>query len=127
MRYRYVLLLLVSFVFACPTLPGAWAQEPDVSLTRIGGTYNVCCMTADDNDLGVLCFARTDVTPPDPLACVMTPAGNTKVCKLLTIARTTFDDADIRCQAIDLELNESEWSENKGLVDFTPPGRPHIK
>lgn len=126
---RTLFLLSVGlFVATCGAPPPAFPQtiHPDVQLIRTAGAYKTCCMTPADLDLSLLCYERTDLMPAEDLGCFPALAPDTKHCYELTVSRTTFIDAEIRCYVEDKDQNKSELSDNKGDVDFTPPGKAHV-
>jgi hypothetical protein len=45
----------------------------------------------------------------------------------ITVQHTANDDAEIKCYVIDTEANISDYSDNSGIIDFTKPGKGHIK
>lgn len=106
----------------------AIAQEPlaDVDLKRVGAKFVITCVAPPDTDLFELCFARTDLEDGIiELGCTATSANaETKV--EVSVQKTVFVDARVRCYAVDLTGNVGDMSENAGIIDFTPPGRGRI-
>ncbi len=103
------------------------APQPDIPLAREGATYTIGCQPVEPIDkMNQACAVRTDLTEPVELGCVdhttLEPAVIT-----VTVQRTPHQDAFIRCYVTDSEGNVSEISDNAGVADFTPPGRPHVK
>jgi hypothetical protein len=109
----------------------AWAQTPaptpDVPLDRQGSVYNFRCQPVEPIDnMNQMCAVRTDQTEPVELGCV--PATTLDIVDMeVTIDRTPHQDAYIRCYATDTQGNVSDYSENAGIADFTPPGKPVVK
>ena len=123
-----VLILLLTVVFT------ATAQEPDVPLGKIAGVYNAGCLVDPiDTDVVEGCFVRADSAPVDELGCTSTVstraddvAAGTVYRMDFTVQQTMFDDAEIRCYLRDAEF-PSAYSDNAGLIDFTPPGKGLIR
>jgi len=131
MRFRLVGLLLFFAIALSLFWWGdlAYSQEPrpDVPLDRVAGLYPITCIAPSDLDLAEICFVRADL--PDQvleLGCVPALADQAATLEV-TIERTPHIDAEVRCYATDTSANLSDYSENAGTVDFTPPGRPRVK
>jgi hypothetical protein len=104
------------------------APFPDVPLSKIGGVYNIGCVTPSDTDLVDVCFVRTDqVTGVVELGCVAGPEPETEFRMDVSVQQTPFEDAEIRCYVTDDDLNASLYSDNAGIIDFTPPGKGRVK
>ncbi len=104
------------------------APHPDVDLARSGSTYPITCQPTDPVDkLEQICAVRTDLEgEPVELGC--TPHTSALAVTFdITVARTPFQDGEIRCYAIDSEGNVSDLSDNVGRADFTPNGKPVVK
>lgn len=107
----------------------AAAQEPcpaDVQIFRDGSVYTVRVQAPSDADMAQICLDRVDSNPVTPLGCVPAGADET-VVMTATVAKTTWDDAELRAYAVDTSDLVSDYSCNAGIIDFTPPGRPHVK
>ena len=108
----------------------ASAQEPDVPLGKVAGVYNAGCLRDPiDTDVIEGCFVRADAVPINELGCTSTVSTRADdvaagtVCRMdFTVQQTMFDDAEIRCYLRDAEFL-SAYSDNAGLIDFTPPGK----
>jgi len=118
-----LLWLLVASVAGAQTI----APQPDVDLTRTGSTYPITCQPTEPVDkLIEICAVRTDLGG-DPIELGCTPHTSIAAVTFeVTVSRTPFQDAEIRCYALDSEGNVSEYSDNVGLADFTPNGRPWV-
>ncbi len=123
MRSQVALLILL---FATPT--GAQETHTDVDLARSGSMYPITCQPTDPVDkLAQICAVRTDLDG-DPIELGCTPhTSSLAVTFDITVARTPFQDAEIRCYAVDSEGNVSDLSDNVGRADFTPNGRPFVR
>jgi len=118
--------IAIAVVVVISILSGvANAQQNDVPLNQISGTYTMCCVSPGDADLADICFARVDLEPLIELGCVET-TPNATVCKDLEIATTTNIDAKIKCLAVDTSDISGDYSPNSGTVDFTKPGTPTV-
>ena len=107
----------------------ASAQEtyPDIDLVRQGSTYGVGCQPVEPIDkLVQICVVRTDLENLIELGCV-DHTDLSVATIVVTVDRTPHIDGQLRCYAVDSEGNLSLYSENIGIADFTPPGRPHVK
>jgi hypothetical protein len=103
------------------------APQPDVPLEREGSTYQFSCQPVEPIDkMNQLCAVRTDQDEPVELGCVDHTTLDVATISI-TVERTPHQDAMIRCYATDTEGNVSDISENAGVADFTPPGRPNVK
>ncbi len=108
----------------------ASAQAQDVPLSKVAGVYNAGCLIDPvDTDVVEGCFLRADATPIIELGCTSTVstraddvAAGTVYRMDFTVQQTMFDDAEIRCYLRDAEFS-SPYSDNAGLIDFTPPGK----
>jgi hypothetical protein len=99
---------------------------PDIPLTPVSGTYAVTCAAPSDSDMAELCLVRSDASPVVELVCA--PSGPSEEVRMeFELASTPNADAEIRCYARDTTGLVSDYSPNAGLVDFTPPGAPHVK
>jgi hypothetical protein len=99
---------------------------PDIPLTPVSGTYGVTCAGPDDADMAELCLVRSDSNPVIELVCAA--AGPSAEIRMeFELESTPNDDAEIRCYAKDTTGLVSDYSPNAGIVDFTPPGVPHVK
>ncbi len=103
------------------------APQPDVDLKRSGSTYPFTCQPTEPIDkLMEVCAVRTDLDgEPIELGCALHSTIE-PVTFNITVARTPFEDAEIRCYARDSEGNESGYSGNVGRADFTPNGKPFV-
>lgn len=112
--------------FAIATVAIAQTTHPDVRLKRTGSTYPFSCQPTEPIDgMTSICAIRTDLVEPIELGCV--DHATLEVATLtITVERTPFADAEIRCYAIDSEGNVSDFSDNVGFADFTPNGRPFV-
>lgn len=101
--------------------------QPDIDLARSGSTYPFACQPTEPIDkLTQICAVRTDLEgDPIELECALHSTIE-PVTFEVTVERTPFQDAEIRCYAIDSEGNVSEYSDNVGIADFTPNGRPWV-
>ncbi len=123
--FRGTLLFLLLVSVASAQTP---APYPDVDLARNGATYPFTCQPTEPVDkLVQICAVRTDLAgDPIELGCV----DHTTLVSVtfeITVARTPFEDGEVRCYAIDSEGNVSDYSDNFGRADFTPNGRPWVK
>jgi hypothetical protein len=124
-----VSIVIVVFVLCFGILEIASAQEthPDVPLEKQGSIYFLSCQPVEPIDkMNQMCAVRTDQTAPVELGCIDHTDLSVAVIEV-TVARTPHEDGFIRCYATDTEGNISDISENAGVADFTPPGRPHAK
>ena len=126
-KLTLVFLLLVSPIYLQAAYAQTPAPQPDVDLARSGTAYPFRCQPVEPIDKMVqMCAARTDLEgDPIELGCV----AHTTIAAVsmeVTVARTPFVDAELRCYAIDSEGNVSAYSENVGRADFTPNGRPFV-
>lgn len=119
-----LLILFVSGVAGAQTP----TPRPDIDLARSGSTYPLKCQPTEPIDkLVQICAVRTDLEgDPIELGCVAHTTLDVASLEV-TVARTPFIDASIRCYAIDSEGNVSDISDNAGLADFTPNGRPWVE
>lgn len=120
-----VILFLTVFLIA----RGAVAQTPipDIDLTRQGSTYMVTCQPTEPIDKMIqMCTVRTDLADPVELGCENATTLE-PVSIVITVARTPHIDGMIRCYAVDSEGNVSDLSDNAGVTDFTPNGKPVVK
>ena len=127
MKYLYLCasLLLASPVLAQTPVPTP-TPLPDVKLVRVGSVYTVKAQAPPDLDMAQICVVRADLDPMTELGCV--PAGPDEIVTIdIQVQQTSFDDAEIRAYSVDDDNLVSVLSENAGLIDFTPPGRPKIK
>jgi hypothetical protein len=116
-----LLFLVVDFAKAQTPPP-----YPDIPLTPVSGTYAVTCAAPDDADMAELCLVRADSNPVIELTCAA--AGPSAEIRMeFELESTPNDDAEIRCYAKDTTGLVSDYSPNAGIVDFTPPGVPHVK
>jgi hypothetical protein len=103
------------------------APHPDIILAREGSTYTFRCQPVEPIDkLALICAVRSDLAEPEELGCVDHTIIDA-VSMTVTVQRTPHVDGKIRCYAADSEGNVSDYSDNAGLVDFTPPGKPNVK
>ncbi len=103
------------------------APHPDVPMTRAGGVYPIGCHTPLDTDLEQACWARTDL--PEgvvELGCVEAPDPDTRYGIDVTVDRTPHVNAVIKCYVTDSEGLISEYSDNSGMINFMPPGKPRV-
>lgn len=116
------LLILVVNARALPPV-----AQPDVDLTRSGSTYPITCQPTEPFDKMIqICAVRTDLDgDPVELGCVNHTTIEAASLEI-TVARTPFEDAEVRCYAIDSEGNISAYSDNVGIADFTPNGKPWV-
>ncbi len=124
-----VFLGVILFTIFCFLTKNADAQEtwPDIALTRQGSTYNINCQPVEPIDLlAQICVVRTDLEGIIELGCI-DHIDLTVATLTVSVDRTPHLDGQLRCYAVDTELNSTNYSENAGIVDFTPPGRPHVK
>jgi len=123
-----IVLIVAIFLIVDVSSAQTPAPYPDVDLARQGTTYGFQCQPVEPIDKMVsMCAARTDL--PDgviELGCVDATAIDA-VQMTITLDRTPHVDASIRCYAVDSEGNVSDYSENIGIADFTPNGKPHVK
>jgi len=104
--------------------------QPNIPLERSGAVYRFACQPVEPASMSdIMCAVRTDL-PGDPLELgCETQTGETALDIIvieITVERTPMQDAQIRCRAIDAGLNPSDLSDNYGIADFTPPGRPWV-
>lgn len=121
--------ILLAFLAAVLLAATASAQtaHPDVPLTRTGGVYPIGCMTPSDTDLDQVCWVRTDL--PEgvvELGCMNGPDPDTAYHVDMTVERVPHTIAIIKCYVTDFESLLSEYSDNSGIIDFMPPGKPRI-
>lgn len=117
---RVIMFLVVTFLVLT-------ASAQDVRYVRTAGVYDVGCETPDENDLVQVCFARTDTGFEAELGCTAATLPITEYRMDVTVSQTTFNDAEIRCYVIDDDALVSALSDNKGDIDFTPPGKGLIR
>ena len=118
---------LVAILLAAPALGQTPAPHPDVPLKRTGGVYPIACHTPLDTDLDQVCWVRTDlIDGVIELGCMDGPSPDTDYGIDLTIDRTPHTIALIKCYVTDWDGNISEYSDNSGIIDFMPPGKPRI-
>ena len=132
---RYLRVIMVGLLFAIliPCFPFA-AMAQDVPLGKVAGVYNAGCLVNPiDTDVVEGCFVRADADPVSGLGCTTTVstsaddvAAGTVYRMDFTVQQTMFDDAEIRCYLRDAEF-PSPYSDNAGLIDFTPPGKGLFK
>ncbi len=118
----------IVFLLAVSAFAQTPAPYPDVPLVKSGGIYNIGCVTPLDTDLAQLCFVRSDL--PDgiiELGCMPATVPDIEFRMDIAVQQTTFVDAEIRCYVIDDDANVSDYSDNKGDIDFTPPAKGRIK
>jgi hypothetical protein len=119
------LYMSICLMVALPFVVSAQQSHPDIPLTPTSGVYGVTCAGPDDTDMFELCLVRSDSVPVIELACE--PAGPSAEVRIeFELVSTPNDDAEIRCYARDTTGLVSDYSENAGIVDFTPPGIPHV-
>lgn len=117
------LMVAIPFVVTAQTP----APHPDVPLDKQGAVYYLNCQPVDPIDkMDQVCAVRTDQTSPVELGCIAHTTLDVAVIEV-TVERTPHQDAFIRCYATDTEGNVSDISDNAGVADFTPPGKPHVK
>jgi hypothetical protein len=100
--------------------------RPDIPLARQGSIYNFRCQPVEPIDkMNQICAVRTDQIEPIELGCV--PSTTLDIVEIeVTIERTPDNDALVRCYATDTEGNVSDYSDNAGIADFIPPGKPYV-
>jgi hypothetical protein len=117
--------LSLCLMVALPFVVSAQQSHPDIPLTPVSGTYAITCAAPPDADMAELCLVRADAVPVIELVCAA--AGPSAEVRMeFELESTPNDDAEIRCYAKDTTGLVSDYSENAGLVDFTPPGQPHV-
>jgi hypothetical protein len=125
-----IVLTVIGFLFADfanAQTPTPTATYPDVDLPRQGSSYTFRCQPVEPIDkLTQICAARTDLPEIVELGCVDHSTIDAAPMTV-TVERTPHVDGEIRCYAADSEGNLSDMSDNAGLVDFTPPGKPHVE
>ena len=118
---------MIAISFLLVGVANAQTPYPDVDLAREGSTYTFGCQPVEPIDkLIQICAVRSDLAEPIELGCVDHTTLDA-VSMTVTVARTPHIDGQIRCYAADSEGNVSDYSANSGLVDFSPPGNPHVK
>jgi hypothetical protein len=116
------LLVTIPFVVKAQTP----VPRPDISLERQGSVYNFRCQPVEPIDkMNQICAIRTDQIEPIELGCVDHTDLSVAVIAV-TVERTPNNDAFIRCYATDTEGNVSDYSDNAGIADFIPPGKPYV-
>jgi hypothetical protein len=118
----------ILLMFALP------AMAQDVPLDKVAGVYNAGCLDDPINtDVVEGCFVRVDASPVIELGCttdVSTRADDVAAGKVyrmdFQVQQTTFDDAEIRCYVNDSVPQSSLYSDNAGLIDFTPPAKGRV-
>jgi len=121
------IVIAAVLALAVPALAQTPAPLPDVDLAREGSTYTIVCQPVEPIDKMIeLCAVRTDTLDPTELGCVSHSTLDPAPIEV-TVVRTPHQDAMIRCYANDSEGNVSDISENAGVADFTPNGRPRVK
>lgn len=116
----------ISMLLIAKSVP-AQTTQPDVNLNREAGVYPIGCHTPADTDLDQACWVRVDqTTGPVELGCIDSPLPNKDYGTSVTIQQTPDENADIRCYVVDIGGLVSDLSDNKGIVDFTRPGKPSI-
>ena len=117
------MLLGFSFTAAAQTPTPA----PDIRFIRTAGVYSVGCGLSEvDPSVVSACWVRSDLDPVTELGCTSTPDVAGDYHADVTVFQTTFDDAEIRCYLVDDGQLVSEYSDNKGDIDFTPPARGRV-
>ncbi len=118
---------LVAILFAAPAFAQTPAPHPDVPLKKVGGVYDIGCHTPLDTDLDQVCWVRVDLAVGvDELGCLHGPSPDTTYRTNIAVQQTPHEDATVKCYVTDTEGLISEYSDNSGLIDFSPPGRPRI-
>jgi hypothetical protein len=117
------LLVAIPFVVTAQTP----VPQPDIPLEKQGSIYFFSCQPVEPIDkMNQMCAVRTDQTEPVELGCIDHTTLEVATIEI-TVERTPHNDAFIRCYATDTEGNISDISDNAGIADFTPPGKPHVK
>jgi len=120
-------IVLAVIIFGFVEFAGAQEPHPDIDLARQGSTYPFHCQPVEPIDKMVqICAVRTDQVEPVELGCVDHSTIDTATITI-SVDRTPHEDGKIRCYAIDSEGNVSDISDNAGVADFTPNGKPHVK
>lgn len=121
------LYLSICLMVAIPFVVAAQTTHPDVDLARQGSVYTLNCQPVEPIDkMNQVCAVRTDGTTPVELGCV--DHTTLAVAEIeVSVDRTPHQDALLRCYVTDSEGNISDISDNAGIADFTPPGKPHAK
>jgi hypothetical protein len=118
---------LAAILLAAPALGQTPATYPDVPLERTGGVYPIGCHTPLDTDLDQVCWARTDlVDGVVELGCMDGPLPDTDYRMDVAVERTPHVNAIVKCYVTDTEGLISDYSDNSGIIDFMPPGKPRI-
>jgi len=121
---RY-LILIAALLFATVASAQTPAPHPDVDLRKVAGVYPVKCQDSGNADIAELCFARVDGPVVSELGCEPV-AMDGIVDTTIEVAPTPQVNAEIRCYAVDDEGLVSEYSANKGTIDFTAPRAPRF-
>lgn len=104
----------------------AWAVN--LRPVPVAGVYTIKVQAPSDSDMSEVCLDRVDdSTSPasqlERLTCL--PAGPDAVVTFtVTVPVTPGSDAVLRAKALDLSGNESAYSADAAVLDFTAPGAP---
>ena len=126
-RIALLLALLAAVLLAATSSAQTPAAHPDVPLTRTGGVYPIGCHTPLDTDLDQACWARIDLLDVIvELGCMDGPNPDTDYRMDVTVERTPHVNAIVKCYVTDTEGLISDYSDNSGIIDFMPPGKPRV-
>jgi hypothetical protein len=124
MKGAFMKRALMAFVII--TLLPAFAQAVDIRPRPTAGVYSIRVMAPPEEDVAQVCLDQVDDATGaqiERLACA--PAQPNEIVTFsVTIPVSPGHDKTIRAKAIDFSGNESEYSDDKATIDFTPPGKP---